>query len=73
MVNIERLLKHVQDSILKTPTLSHFKVYIRNAEDAALIKAYLRSHYPNVELLLLEADIMRAELLVEVEAVARLD
>ncbi len=78
LVNIERLLRHVEDKVgsvanlAKSAQLTHLKVYVRHASDALVIEQYLNGHYPEVELLMLEADVCRAELLVEIEAIASL-
>jgi chorismate lyase/3-hydroxybenzoate synthase len=45
------------------------KLYMRNAGDAAAITSRLRNEYPEISLLVVEADICRADLLLEIEAV----
>lgn len=46
---------------------SPLKVYVRHAEDVAAVHALLRQRLPGVPLLLLQADICRRELLVEID------
>jgi len=46
---------------------SPLKVYVRHAEDAAAVQTLLRQRLPGVPLLLLQADICRRELLVEID------
>jgi chorismate lyase/3-hydroxybenzoate synthase len=46
---------------------SPLKVYVRHAEDAAPVHALLEQRLPGVPLLMLQADICRRELLVEVD------
>lgn len=45
------------------------KLYVRNAGDSAAITSRLRQEFPDVSLLVVEADICRADLLLEIEAV----
>ncbi len=47
----------------------YLKVYIRNTTDTAGIEAEVQRLHPNVPLCLLQADICRRDLLVEIEAV----
>lgn len=46
---------------------SPLKVYVRHAEDAAAVQALLQQRLPGVPLLLLQADVCRHELLVEID------
>lgn len=46
------------------------KVYIRRAEDAAMVTQRLRAAMPRARMLALQSDICRSELLIEVEAIA---
>jgi len=51
--------------------LTHVKLYLRNAADVEIASA-LRAAVPRARLLVLEADICRRELLLEIEAVGHL-
>lgn len=46
---------------------SPLKVYVRHAEDATAVRTLLQQRLPGVPLLLLQADICRRELLVEID------
>ena len=46
---------------------SPLKVYVRHAEDARQVRELLHQHLPDVPLIMLNADICRSELLVEID------
>ena len=48
-------------------TLSPLKVYVRHGADAPRVRAFLHEHLPGVPVLLLQGDICRRELLVEID------
>ena len=50
------------------PDLDQLKVYIRNPRDVAVVAKQLEHWAPGVPLILLQGDICRAELLVEIES-----
>jgi chorismate lyase/3-hydroxybenzoate synthase len=71
--NIETLVAHIgakEQLSLGRPLL---KVYIRQPEDYPLIRQQLEARLPLAECIYLQADICRADLLLEIEAVYRHD
>lgn len=66
LLNIETIARAAGCSGLAD--LTHVKLYLRNAADIEIANA-LRAAIPNARLLVLEADICRRELLLEIEAV----
>ena len=46
------------------------KAYVRHPQDEAVVRAFANRHLPEAPLLLVHGDICRAELLVEIEAMA---
>lgn len=66
LLNIETIARAAGCSGLGD--LTHVKLYLRNAADIEIANA-LRAAIPNARLLVLEADICRRELLLEIEAV----
>ena len=47
---------------------AYVRVYVKNAEDIPVVKAICRGHYKDVPVTFVQADICRADLLVEIEA-----
>ena len=76
LANLEALLQRALASQRlqggKLGADSLLKVYVRHARDASLVERMLRRHFADeVPLLILAADICRAELLLEIELVRR--
>jgi len=69
LINIETIARAAGCSGLVD--LTHVKLYLRNAADVKIANA-LRAAIPQARLLVLEADICRRELLLEIEAVGHL-
>jgi len=65
LANIDLIAKSAGSSL---GDLTHLKLYLRNASDIAIADA-LREAMPHASLLVLQADICRQELLLEIEAV----
>lgn len=74
--NIDQLLAHVaaQANLPIRPSLSSLKVYIRHYDDYLAIKSAVEDHYGDIndEVLYLQADICRKELLVEIDGLCEL-
>jgi chorismate lyase / 3-hydroxybenzoate synthase len=68
--NIQHLLAHVQQA---GSELSAVRVYLRHPEDCAIAESFLTKHLPAEVLNFIHADICRSQLLVEIEALARVD
>ena len=64
MSNIRHLLETANPEGCQ---LSTFKVYIRHAKDAAFVRDWLSTQYPDVDAVYTLADICRKDLLVEIE------
>lgn len=74
--NLDALLQHAHASAPVCPRNfgpnALLKVYLRHREDAALVHDELRANLPaDIELLILEADICRSDLLIEIDGVHR--
>lgn len=69
--NLERLLASARERKPSLPACygasSALKVYLRDAGDAAAVSGPLRARYPGAALLLLQAQVCRRELLVEID------
>lgn len=69
LYNIQQLATHIEETQHVTLKCGLFKAYIRHAKDFEWIQSYLSSNYPGLSCLYLQADICRADLLLEIEAV----
>jgi enamine deaminase RidA (YjgF/YER057c/UK114 family) len=67
-ITIENILALVQQT--DKTKLDYLRVYIKNKTDFTTVKNTVSQLLPNIETLFVEADICRANLLVEIEAVA---
>lgn len=65
--NIEKLVDSCQLSI-NVSSFSNVRIYIKNDRDYNAIKKICDTRFPNSPIIYLQADICRAELLVEIEA-----
>jgi len=66
--NIDKLIEHCEFS--KT-ALQSIKVYLRHQQDYASVQQMLEKQYPNVASLIVQADVCRDNLLIEIEAHAQ--
>ena len=67
--NIETLIAHIEEAQRLQLETGLFKVYIRNPQDVPSIRASIATRYPALATLYLQADICRADLLLEIEAI----
>jgi chorismate lyase/3-hydroxybenzoate synthase len=67
--NIQRLISHIEQSESTQLKLSFFKVYIRHSKDLEQIKQAIEQRFDDLPCLYLQADICRADLLLEIEAI----
>jgi chorismate lyase/3-hydroxybenzoate synthase len=73
--NLDTLLARAQSHASSLPvrlgSQTMVKVYLRNREDLAMVEQLLRDRLPESPLLVLQGDVCRAELLVELDCLAR--
>jgi chorismate lyase/3-hydroxybenzoate synthase len=73
--NLDTLLARAQSNSSSLPvrlgSQTMVKVYLRNREDLAMVERLLRDRLPESPLLVLQGDVCRAELLVELDCLAR--
>jgi len=64
----ENLLTHGIEVQGDLPKFELLRVYIKNHEDYSIVQDICHKYYPEVPILIVEADVCRKELLVEIEA-----
>jgi chorismate lyase/3-hydroxybenzoate synthase len=75
LLNLETIIGEAASRIGRSGSLDNMsiaKTYIRNASDYELIAARLKVALPRTQLLFIESDICRRNLLVEIEGVAKI-
>jgi chorismate lyase/3-hydroxybenzoate synthase len=74
LTNIDALITHGDDTltlpIRQLGQLSMLKVYVRNPHDLETVESYLADYFADQspEILYLQGDVCRADLLIEIEA-----
>lgn len=69
-LNIAKLL---EDAQMQLADLKYAVVYLRDVADAAVVRDYLRSNFPQLPALVVEARVCRPEWLIEVEGIASVE
>lgn len=69
----ENLARFECDGELEPQDLDRIKIYVRHREHMPAVAAFCREQFPNSDQVIVEADICREELLVEIEGVCRVE
>ena len=70
LVSPENLSRNGADVAVGAPRYELLRVSVKRREDMAALKEYMCDRYPSANLLFLNTDVCRSELLVEIEGIA---